>query len=84
MMVLICETCREGFDIEISGGIDCPECGGRKWANIRNLPDKAMKYRLKWMKEFNAFPLNEDEKPGDYFNEDGTLRESKREIKTVS
>jgi DNA-directed RNA polymerase subunit RPC12/RpoP len=83
MMAFICEACREGFDIEISGGIDCPECGNRKWASVRNLPNRAMKYRLKWMKEFDVFPLNEDEEPGDYFNEDGTFREGSSRLAHV-
>ena len=61
MMAFICETCREGFDIEISGGIDCPECGSRRWASICNLPPKAQKYRDQWAEAYGVYPLNEGE-----------------------
>ena len=82
MVIFICDSCKVGFDIEVSGGIDCPECGGRRWKAITKLPKKAEPYRLQWMKEFDVCILNEGEKPEDFFDVDGNSKEDAREIKT--
>tara|TARA_R110000824_G_scaffold322745_3_gene509733 strand:+ start:4628 stop:4876 length:249 start_codon:yes stop_codon:yes gene_type:complete len=76
MIVYICESCKDGFDIEVSGGIECPECGSGRWKQCNRLPDKAMKYRIQWMEKYGEFPLNEDEKPGDFFDDEGNFRGS--------
>jgi len=60
MKIFICGTCRQGYDIQISGGINCPECGGKKWDSINKLPSSAGKYREKWAKEFGIMICDDE------------------------
>tara|TARA_R110000824_G_scaffold372146_4_gene562258 strand:- start:733 stop:951 length:219 start_codon:yes stop_codon:yes gene_type:complete len=66
MTIYMCSDCRNGFDIEISGGIRCPECGGKRWQPVNRLPNFATKYREDWAKKYGIVILNEDEKAEDY------------------
>jgi|TARA_R100001530_G_scaffold115124_2_gene82077 hypothetical protein len=52
MKLFMCRTCKEGFDIECSGGIRCPECDGNVWTRINKLPSKAEPYRQAWAEKY--------------------------------
>lgn len=69
MMIFICESCHDGFDIECSGGIACPECGGGRWKQIYHLPEKANSYRTAWAKLYGEYPLNEGEEIPEIYRE---------------
>tara|TARA_R110002020_G_scaffold3108_15_gene14266 strand:+ start:249 stop:473 length:225 start_codon:yes stop_codon:yes gene_type:complete len=61
MRVFICVDCHDGFDIDVSGGIECPECGGRKWKSITRLPAKAEKYRMIWAEKYDIMICDDKE-----------------------
>tara|TARA_Y100000310_G_C20612172_1_gene778585 strand:- start:12 stop:296 length:285 start_codon:yes stop_codon:yes gene_type:complete len=61
MIIYICEDCRQGFDIECSGGIACPECGNKKWKQINKLPCFAEEYRKKWADEYGIMICNDED-----------------------
>lgn len=60
MKIYMCYDCRQGFDIEISGGIACPECGGKRWKRINKLPSSAEEYRKKWAEEYDVMICDND------------------------
>ena len=61
MRLFICATCHEGYDIEISGGIRCPECGGNKWKGINRLPRSASEYRKELAEKYGIMICDDDE-----------------------
>lgn len=61
MNIYICEDCRQGFDIECSGGTFCPECGNRKWKRINKLPRSAEEYRQKWADKYGIMICDDEE-----------------------
>ena len=76
--------CRRGFDIELSGGARCPECGGNKWKAISRLPEFADKYRYEWAKDYGVFVLNEGEGPEAYKGTEGGSSEGGAETETAT
>lgn len=62
----MCDDCRQGFDIEISGGIRCPECGSKRWNSVNRLPEFANKYRKIWAEKYKIVIIDEGETEADY------------------
>jgi len=63
MRIYICEDCRQGFDIHISGGVNCAECGGRTWRSVKRLPSTPQgdKYRKAWAEKYQIMICDDDE-----------------------
>lgn len=66
MTIFICKSCYRGFDIEVSGGISCPDCGGKSWKPVSKLPSWASQYRKLWAEKYGIVVMNEGETEADY------------------
>tara|TARA_R100001244_G_scaffold110322_1_gene81583 strand:+ start:1406 stop:1675 length:270 start_codon:yes stop_codon:yes gene_type:complete len=59
--IYMCRTCHQGFDISISKGIECPECGNRLWTKINKLPSFAEKYREQWAQKYGIMLCDDED-----------------------